>query len=229
MRKNGRRSWKEKRGRGLVGPDSRHRCCCVHCKEVHGCTSAECSPFEQTCTRFGGSRKDYSRTELASASNLPTAESCDSTMHRRHFRGNLHSFFNTTTLKLMSRMHLKLLQAAQFSHFLLANSLRKRWTQAKIVTSLVISLLLFSALVPSTTALQDYRQKSHSSSTFERWIIDDVESDSKTTPDILEHRRRLPDFVLPVNKLFHFELPGDAFGNVEVTHHYQVCRVLLIL
>lgn len=209
----------------LLGPNSRHRCCCVSCEDLQevylkGCTSAEYFPCKQTRTRLGGSQKDYSRTELASANNLPTEQQqfYDCTKHRRYFRGNLH----TTRLKL-TKLHL------QFPLFLLANFLCKRWTQAKIVTSLVVSLLLFSALIPSTTALQDYRQKSHSGSTFKPWIIDDIEPDSKPTSEVLNHvkqRQRLPDFVLPVNKLFQFELPGDAFGDVQ---HYQVCEKLKVL
>jgi hypothetical protein len=98
------------------------------------------------------------------------------------------------------------------------NFLSKRWQQANVFTIFLLSLL-FLTLLPSTAVAQ---QTSHAPS-LGTWTIDDMESPPKPTPqDHLMQRTRLLNFVLPVNRIFRFDLPPDMFGSVAVIQHYQV-------
>ena len=204
-------------GRGVSAPNS-GRSCCGNSRERW--TSAESL---QTHMGFRGSG-NYSTT----GSELEPGRNHSHGCTKRGRGKGLYSFLNITRLKLARSLHLESSHAANFASFFIANFLCGRLRGAKFATTLLLCLMLFTALVPSTRAeaQQNFGQKSHSTFPSEPWIIDDVESDSEHVSEVsdhTEHRRKgLPDFVLPVNKLFWFELSKDAFGSNEAIQHYKV-------
>lgn len=223
-------------GRGLRGNDGTsgeketrniHLSPDLHCRGISQqpctprCPNAQtCLPHVQTCARFGNRQnnscgKDQSATaedEVSTAKQLPS----DS---RRYFRDNFFSVLHSTRLKLTRSP-----QAVHFVSFLLVNFLYRRLRETKIFRSLVLGLLLFSALILPTVVAQDgmeYRQKSHSGSPFEAWLSGEIEPVPISGIQQSEVFR-FPDFVLPVSKLFQFELPRDAFRGIGVVELYKV-------
>lgn len=112
-----------------------------------------------------------------------------------------------------------------FSHFLhlaslLAANLFSHQQKHKRLTTFILLLL---AILTQPAMAQDgsqSQQKSRSSSPFQSWVVADS---SPVTMQAAEHRTfQFPDFLVPVNHLFQYQLPWEEFGP---DLHYQVCSL----
>lgn len=191
----------------------------LHC---HGNSLQPCMQTENAPTpKKFGSRHDYSRSDkLVMEISATLQRPCNHTKYRQYFRDNFFSFLHTTKLKLIRPLQPGFSQTAHFISLLLGN-LRLR--EAKIVRSLVLSLLLFVVLGLPTVGARDgveYREKSQSSSPFETWITGEVEPDQVSADTTRQQVVRFPDFILPASKLFRFQPPSE----VGVALHYKVCE-----
>lgn len=160
------------------------------------------------CNRHQNSKAD-NEEEMYSLSK------CTSPCQPSHF--NKHKHFLC--------LHAIGMQASLSSTFLfrsssLANSFHKKR---------FLLFLLFLAILTHPSVAQtgiQSEQKSHSDSPFQTWVIAEIDSraDSQTLDGMEPHRKafQFPNFVIPVNKLFWYQIPDEAFSNIEEIHYYQV-------
>lgn len=98
---------------------------------------------------------------------------------------------------------------------------------------LFLQLLLFtSLLLQPVTAAHDraqqqnriqppFQQSSYSRSPFQSWVIDDLHSsDDQNLTTSSEFQ--FPDLVLPTGRLFQYQIPPEAFQEMETIMYYQV-------
>ena len=126
----------------------------------------------------------------------------------------------STRLKLE---HIKNLQTSNFLSFLPSFSaifLHQKHLRTHLVLFFYVSLFL-SLVRPSISQNQFHsQQKSYSDSSFQSWeTINSVQHIQENTR-VIEFQ--FPDFIIPAGKLFQFQIPDEAFTEMEDISYYQV-------
>lgn len=129
----------------------------------------------------------------------------------------------------VTRLKLRRLQIACFVHvlhfissFLMAISLWHHCKQLRTHTTFTVCLLLLTTFThPSVAQNEMQSQNPHSSSPFQPWIIADIDSSQELDSVKQSNLFRFPDFIIPANRLFQYQIPKEAFS-LQVLHHYQV-------
>lgn len=205
--------------------DSLTTCCCCHagnhdnCRSQKPgrtkCTNAECpSRSARPRSKFGDSWNDSSRRNDQSLSMLGECQLLDRKNRARYFRDNFSSFLHITRLKLT-----RLPNTLHFACFLLVNLFCKRWHHAKIAPALILSLVVFLTFVDSAAGAQNENKPS----SHQTWTIDEIDSIPISASE-MSKRFQFPDFIIPANRLFQFDLPRNAFSELLNIHHYQVSQ-----
>ena len=120
----------------------------------------------------------------------------------------------------------------------LGHTARSRTATATTATTIrtVFYLLLFflmlfhPAIAKAETqgsAITATQRSRMSSFTFKSWVIGEIDSSStplSSTSSSSSETFSFPDFVIPTNRLFLYDLPSDAFSHLQSIQHYQVSK-----
>lgn len=138
------------------------------------------------------------------------------TIHSQHITrlksGSLHASRNLRQFwhSLLQLMSLLLTSSISFH----------KHRQLGTTMILILGLLFVAVLHPAAATTQ---ADAHSQQQPHSWVIADLESRTSEASD--EGRTfQFPDFVIPANFLFQYQVPEEAFSThqSEANHHYQV-------
>lgn len=111
----------------------------------------------------------------------------------------------------------------------------KKYTQFRTSLQVTFTFLLLTTFFSLSTSAQSadkIQQQSHSHSPFQSWVIAEISdpgSELEVSYDGTQRQRqrqhepfRFPDLIIPVNKLFQYQIPAEAFEVMETILHYKV-------
>ncbi len=176
-------------------------------------------------------------SNLKETSPLGEAQLSKFSTHKLCSRECMFPYLHLTRLKTAGKIVLSCF--VRFISSLLANSPRsKRSEHFRGNLLLALSTLLLSASFVTPIAAQngiETQHESRSSSPFQPWVVIVAEIDSNPEPEsglelesVTGAQRtqpgpfQFPDLVIPVNRLFQYQIPSDAFRDLEAIVYYKV-------